>query len=463
MKKINRRTFLKNALATSAGTLAFPAILPSSVLGKNTPNDKINIGQIGCGRIARGHDIPETLNHDVARIIAVCDVDKKRMKDGKNLVEQFYAEKKGSKNYMDVEMYEDYRKLLLNPDIDAVIISTPDHWHVQPAIEASLAGKDVYLQKPVSLTVAESQLLRDVVKEQGTILQVGTQVRSTSKQFKYAAELVRNGRIGTLHTVIVNFPADDPGPEITRMPIPRHLNFDKWLGSTPEMPYSESAVHPNDGYGRPGWLWQEQFGAGMITGWGQHQFDLAAWGMGTEYTGPTSIEAMARFYKNRPRHVHGDFMVKTQYKNGVTMYANSRSPVVIRYEGSEGWIEVFRGDYSVTKDNPATSETNRKVLNASDPKILTSEIKEDEIRLYPITNEHHGNWLDCIRSRKQPMSPIEVGHHICTLCLISHIAMKIPGRLEWDPDKERFVNNDSANSMLSRPQRHPYGTNYIDM
>ncbi|MEX2404954.1 MAG: hypothetical protein WD625_12520, partial [Balneolales bacterium] len=141
----------------------------------------------------------------------------------------------------------------------------------------------------------------------------------------------------------------------------------------------------------------------------------------------------------------------------------SKRPVVIRYEGTEGWIDVFRGNYSVTPDNPATSEENRKVLNASDPKILTSKIKENELRLYEITNEHHGNWLDCIQTRKQPMSPVEVGHRVCSLCLISHIAMKIPGKLEWDPQNEQFTNSDLANSMLSREQREPYGTNYIEM
>lgn len=287
---MNRGTFLKNTLALSAGALAFPSIVPSSVIGKNVPNNKIQIGQIGCGRIARGHDMPETLNHDVARIVAVCDLDRKRREDGKKIVEDFYEEKTGSKNYLNVEMYEDYREMLLKDEIDAVIISTPDHWHIQPAIEAALAGKDVYLQKPVSLTVAESRLLRDVVKQQGTILQVGSQVRSTSPQFKRAAKLVRNGRIGDLHTAIVNFPADEPGKVIKEMPVPENLNYDMWLGSTPEMPYSEFAVHPNAGYSRPGWLWVEQFGAGMITGWGQHQFDLAAWEMDTERTGPKSVE-----------------------------------------------------------------------------------------------------------------------------------------------------------------------------
>ncbi|MEX0774059.1 MAG: Gfo/Idh/MocA family oxidoreductase [Balneolales bacterium] len=463
MKTIKRRTFLKNAAVTSAGAFVFPSIVPSSIFGNSVPNNKINIGQIGCGRIARSHDMPETLNHDVARIIAVCDLDRNRMADGKKLVEEFYANKTGSKNYINVKMYEDYREMLLNPDIDAVVISTPDHWHVQPAIEAALAKKDVYLQKPVSLTVAESRLLSDVARQQGTIVQIGAQVRSTSPQFKLAAELVRNGRIGQLHTVTVNFPADSPGAIIQEAPVPDHLNYDMWLGSTPEIPYSELGVHPQEGYGRPGWLWREQFGAGMITGWGQHQFDLAAWGMDTENTGPNSIEAMGQFRRNRPGHVHGDFMVKAEYENGITLYSHSKRPVVIRYEGTEGWIDVFRGNYSVTPDNPATSEENRKVLNASDPKILTSKIKENELRLYEITNEHHGNWLDCIQTRKQPMSPVEVGHRICSLCLISHIAMKIPGKLEWDPQNEQFTNSDLANSMLSREQREPYGTNYIEM
>lgn len=449
----------KTAATISSGVFA-PTIVPSSVFGKNAPSNKINIGQIGCGRIARGHDLPETLKLDAARLVAVCDVDGNRVKEGKEFVEKFYKEKTGKKNYIAPRMYEDYKEMLLNPDIDAVVISTPDHWHAQPAIEAALKGKDVYMQKPNSLTIAEGRMLCDVVKRQGIILQVGTQVRSAQQQFRRAAELVRNGRIGKLHTVKLSFPGDPSGISYDEMPTPSNLNYDMWLGSTPEVPYTEMGVHPQKGYARPGWLRREQFGAGMITGWGQHQFDLANWAMGTEYTGPLSVKAVAIFPKSGLWDVHGDFMVKMEYEDDVTVYANSESPVVIRYEGTEGWIEVFRGNYSVTDSDPVSPQA-REVLNASDPKILTSEINTNEIHLYR-SLDHHGNWLDCIKSREQPIVPVEVGHRACSICLISHIAMKLDRKLHWNPVSEQFVDDSEANSMLSRRQRFPYGTNYIN-
>jgi myo-inositol 2-dehydrogenase / D-chiro-inositol 1-dehydrogenase len=285
---MKRRSFLRQSSA-AAGLLALPSILPVSVLGNNSPGDKINIGQIGCGRIARDHDLPDTLKYEQARVVAVCDVDANRLLDGKRLVEDYYTKKYGP-GYLEVKMYGDYREMLANPEIDAVIISTPDHWHAQPALEAALAGKDIYLQKPTSLTIAEGRLLSDIVQRQGVILQVGTQQRS-SPQFRIAAELVRNGRIGQLHTVKIGLPGDPAGPVAEPMPVPPELNYDMWLGSTPEVPYTEIGVHPQVGYDRPGWLRVEQYGAGMITGWGQHHFDSAAWGMDTELTGPVSVEA----------------------------------------------------------------------------------------------------------------------------------------------------------------------------
>jgi myo-inositol 2-dehydrogenase/D-chiro-inositol 1-dehydrogenase len=456
---MKRRTFIKNSLAASAAAMAIPSIVPSSVFGKNAPGNKIHIGQIGCGRIARGHDLHDTLPFDVARVIAVSDLDSNRMKDGKKLVEDFYANKKGSSNYIEVRMYDDYREMLLNSDLDAVIISTPDHWHAQPAIEAALAGKDIYLQKPTSLTLAEGRLVADVVKRKGVIMQLGTQQRS-SPQFRIAAELVRNGRIGKLHTVKIGLPGDPSGPEAKEMPVPPNLNYDMWLGETPYVYYTEIGVHPQVGYDRPGWLRREQFGAGMITGWGQHHFDSAAWGMDTEHTGPISIEAVAEFPKSGLWDVHGDFMVKAEYANGVTQYTSGGFPNGIRYEGTEGWIFVSRGDYVATASDPVSQENSRKALDASDPAILTSEIKENEIHLYR-SNDQHGNWLDCIRSRKEPISPAEIGHRACSICLLSHIAMKLPRRLYWNPEKEQFINDEEANSMLSRPQRYPYGTDYI--
>ena len=438
--------------------LGFPTIVPASVFGKNAPSNKINIGQIGCGRIAREHDLPGTWQHDSARIVAISDVDSKRMKEGKELVEKYYTQKMGAP-YLNVKQYADYHDMLADKEIDAVIISTPDHWHSQPAMEAALAGKHIYLQKPTSLTIKEGRQLVDVVNRTGVVLQLGTQQRS-SEQFRVAAELVRNGRIGKLHTVRIGLPGDPSGPDAPAMSIPSNLNFDMWLGSTPEVPYTEIGVHPQHDYSRPGWLRHENYGAGMITGWGQHHFDSAAWGMDTDLTGPRYIEAVAEFPRSGLWNVHGDFMVKAEYDNGIVMLTSGGYPNGIRYEGTDGWIWVSRGNYVASASDPVSQGNNAKALDASDPKILQSKIGPEEIHLYK-SSEHHGNWLESIQTGKEPISPVEAGHRSCSVCLVSHIAMKLGRRLEWNPVTERFVNDDEANSHLSRTQRAPYGTDYV--
>ncbi|MDR1860144.1 MAG: Gfo/Idh/MocA family oxidoreductase [Bacteroidales bacterium] len=454
---MERRQFIKNVTG-AAGIIALPTIIPASVMGKNAPSNKIHIGQIGCGRIARSHDLAETLGFDSARIVAVCDLDKHRLADGKTLIDSYYK-KKNSESAVDTKMYDDYHDMLRNKDIDAVMISTPDHWHSQPAIEAAIARKDIYLQKPTSLTIEEGQQLVKAVRKNRVVFQVGTQQRSM-EQFRIAAELVRNGRIGRLHTVRIGLPGDPSGPDAPEMPVPDWFNYEMWLGSTPLVPYTEIRVHPQKGYDRPGWLRMEQFGAGMITGWGQHHFDSAAWGMDTELTGPVSIEAQADFPKSGLWDVHGDFFATAEYANGITMYTSGKFPNGIRYEGDKGWIFVTRGNYTASASDPVKAGQNQAALSASDPKILTSEIKDNEIHLYKSANQH-GNWLDCIKSRQDPISPVEIGHRACSVCLITHIAMKLKRKLQWDPDKELFVNDDEANSLLSRPQRAPYGTNNI--
>lgn len=454
---MQRRDFMKTtALATAA--LGFPTIVPASVFGKNAPSNRINIGQIGCGRIARDHDMPGTWQHEVAQFVAVSDVDSKRMADGKKHIEAYYTKKNG-KPYVDVKQYGDYREMLLNKEIDAVVISTPDHWHSQPAMEAALAGKHIYVQKPTSLTIKEGRQLVDVVNKTGVVLQLGTQQRS-SEQFRIAAELVRNGRIGKLHTVKIGLPGDPSGPDAPKMPVPSNLNFEMWLGSTPEVSYTEIGVHPQNDYSRPGWLRLENYGAGMITGWGQHHFDSAAWGMDTELTGPRFIEAVADFPRSGLWNVHGDFMVKAEYDNGITMLTSGGYPNGIRYEGTEGWIWVSRGNYQASSSDPVAKDNNAKALDASDPKILQSVIGPDEIQLIR-SDEHHGNWLGAIQGNNKLLSPVEIGHRACSVCLVSHIAMKMGRRLEWDAAKEEFVNDKEANSHLSRPQRRPWGTDYV--
>ena len=456
---MQRRNFIKKTSLSTAAAVAFPTIVPASVLGKDAPSNKINIGQIGCGRIAISHDMHDTLKFDQARIMAVCDLDSIRVDKAKAFVDKAYQEKTGKAKYMDTKTYDDYREMLLNKDIDAVMISTPDHWHSQPAMEAALAGKDIYLQKPTSLTVKEGQQLQAAVQQKNVILQVGTQQRAMP-QFRVAAELVRNGRIGKVHTVKIGLPGDPGGPEVTEMPVPKNLNYEMWLGSTPEIPYNEIGVHPQNDYSRPGWLRNRNYGAGMITGWGQHHYDSAAWGMNTELTGPISVEALSEFPKSGFWNVHGDFLVKHEYENGMSVYTSGGYTNGIKYIGDDGWIFVSRGSYQASASDPVDQEKSAKALNASDPKILTSVLGADEIHLEKI-NDQHGNWLDCIKTRKKPISPIEKGHRACSVCLISDIAMQFDRKLDWNPEIEMFVNDDEANAMLSRTQRKPYGTDNV--
>jgi predicted dehydrogenase len=455
---MSRRNALKVAargtFASSVLAAGFPAIVPASVFGATAPSNRINVGAIGAGRISRTHDMPGVWKYDHARIVAVCDLDSRRMEDAKALVNGYYAKKTG-KPYDGVIGYLDYKELLANKDVDAVLISTPDHWHALPAITAVEAGKDVYLQKPTSLTIAEGRALSNAVHRTGRIFQIGSQQRSAF-QWRFAAELVRNGRIGQLETVLVGLPGDPSGDEEPEMPVPKNLNYEMWLGSTPYVYYTEKRVHPQEGYDRPGWLRCEQFGAGMITGWGAHHLDCAHWAMDTEHTGPVEISGTAEFPKKGLWDVHGPFKTEGVYANGVRMIVSGEFPNGIRFEGTEGWIFVSRGNESVTASDPVEKLKDAKALAASDPKILTSVIGPDEIHLYA-SRDHHGNWLDCVRSRQQPITPVEVAHRSCSACLLHHIAMKTKRTLHWDPIKERFRNDDEANAMLSRPQRWPYG------
>lgn len=454
---VSRRDFMKTAVtgtvASSIAAIGFPTIVPASVLEGNGPSNRINVGAIGTGRISREHDLPGVWRYDNAQIIAVCDLDSKRVDDAKKLVNGYYSKKTG-KPYDGVTGYGDYRELLQNKDIDAVLISTPDHWHALIGIHAVEAGKDVYMQKPASLTIAEGRALSNTVHRTGRIFQVGSQQRS-SLQFRYAAELVRNGRIGQLKTVSVGLPADPAGNDEPEMPIPKNLNYEMWLGSTPYVYYTEKRVHPQLDYSRPGWLRCEQFGAGMITGWGSHHIDCAHWAMDTEYTGPIEVSGWAEFPKKGLWDVHGKFRTEALYASGVKMIVSTELPNGIKFEGTEGWIFVSRGNESVTASDPQAKLKDSKALSASDPKIITSVIGPQEIHLYE-SKEHHGNWLECIKTRKPPIAPIEVGHRSCSACLIHQIAMKLKRKVHWDPLKERFKNDDEANSMLSRAQRSPY-------
>jgi predicted dehydrogenase len=447
----SRRTFLKTSLGAAAAA-GFPTIVPSSVFGQLAPSNRINVGAIGVGRISRGHDLPGIWKYDQAKIMAVCDLDANRVELGKALINGYYSKKTG-KPYDGVTGYHHYRELLANKDIDAVVISTPDHQHAILAVDAVRAKKDVYLQKPASLTISEGRHMSDQVTASKQILQIGSQQRSW-KQFYRACELVRNGRIGEIKHVEIGLPGDPAGGDPAPMPVPTGFQYDAWLGSTPEVPYTVDRVMPLQGFSRPGWLRMEQFGAGMITGWGAHHVDTAHWGMNTELTGPVEIWGTAEFPTSGLWDVHGKFLTHTRYANGITMDISGDFPNGIKWYGTKGWIFVTR-DEMTTPTATAGQTAKIEPLMASDPKILDSVIGPGEVHLYQ-SDDQHGNWLDCIKSRKAPTAPAEIGHRACSTCLLHHIAMKTKRHLHWDPAKERFINDDAANAMLSRPQRAPY-------
>ena len=449
----SRREFLSNTVKASA-LMAIPSIVPSSVFGKIAPSNRINVAAIGTGRISRVHDLPGVWQHNYAQIVAVCDLDSLRAEDGKKLVNEYYTSRDG-KPFDGVKVYTDYRELLLNKDVDAVLISTPDHTHAMIGAAAARAKKHIYMQKPASLTIAEGRIISDVVTKSGVKFQIGSQQRST-EQFRYAAELVRNGRIGKLKTVYVGLPGDPPGGNANEQPVPKNLNYDMWLASTPLVYYTEDRVHPQNGYGRPGWLRCEQFGAGMITGWGAHHIDSAHWGMGAERSGPVEIWCdKAEFATSGLWDVHGIFKTEALYAGGVKMIVSNEFQNGIKFEGTAGWIFVSRGDYQVTGSDPGAKSEQAKKLDAGDPKILTSVIGEKEFH-FTVSKSHHGNWLEAIRDDKETIAPVEEAHRACSACLLHHITMKLKRKIYWDPATERFKNDDEANRMLSRSQRKEY-------
>jgi predicted dehydrogenase len=428
-------------------------ILPSRVWGAN---DRIRVGQIGCGRIAHAHDMPGVIKSDLADYVAVCDLDAKRRADGVERVEKAYAERnvKAPK----IGSYGHYQELLGRKDIDAVVISTPDHWHAELALAAVHAGKDVYLQKPFTMTHAEGVLLRDAVKRTGRILQVGSQQRSW-EQFRRAAELIRSGRIGHVQRVEIGLPTDPTAPDAPPEPVPATFDYNQWLGPTPFAYYTEMRVHPREGYGRGGWLRNDHFCLGMITGWGAHHYDTMHWALEFEHTGPSHVEGKGEFPPaDRIWNVHGAYDITLQYPKNVVVNVSDKHNTGLKFIGDEGWIWVTREGTGATSSDPQAKGANLPPLDASDPKILDPK---GVSRPLPVSKEHHKNWLESVHSRKPPLAPAEVGHRSNAACIVSWIAMKLGRPLEWDPKTERFKNDDEANSMLTRGERAPYGAAHL--
>jgi predicted dehydrogenase len=419
--------------------VAFPAIVPASVFGAAAPSERITVGCIGVGRMGNG-DLGEALGFQHVQVVAVCDLDSRRAQLAQKRVESTYAKRSGGGDYKGCAVYGDFRELVARSDIDAVQIATPDHWHTLLALAAARAGKDIFLQKPLTLTIQEGRILSDTVRRHNRIFQVGSQQRS-DKEFRTACELVRNGRVGKLHTIKVGFGTDPGcGPKPT-MPVPENLDYEMWLGPAPRAPYTEERVHPQNSLSaRPGWLRISDYGAGMITGWGSHHLDIVQWGMGTEDTGPVEIQGEAEFPKDGLWDVHGPFRIEYTYANGVKVICadEKKVPSGVTFEGDQGRVWVTRGR-----------------MDAEPKSLLQETIGAGETKLY-VSNHHKANFYECVQSRQPTIAPVEVAHRSCTICLLGDIAMRLGRKLRWDPAKEQFVNDEAANKMLSKPMRAPW-------
>jgi len=451
---VTRRDFVRTA-AGAAALFSAPLIVPSRLFGADAPSNRIRVGHIGCGRIASGHDMPGVFKSGLAEVVAVCDLDTKRLAAGKALVEKFNRD--AGQTIPEIATFADYKELLARKDIDAVTISLPDHQHAEVALAAVFAGKDIYLQKPFTMTHAESVLLRDAVAKSGRILQVGSQQRSWGphEQFRKACEFVRSGRVGRIKGVEIGLPIDPTKPDDPVQPVPANLDYDRWLGPTPEVYYTEQRVHSQtDVASRPGWLRNESYCLGMITGWGAHHFDVAHWGMDQEHGGPSRIEGKGEFPTNKIWNVHGAYHVELTYPGDIRMTVSDKFQNGIKFIGDEGWIFVARNEGATASDPKSNTPGNLHWLAASDPKLLDPEGVKVK---FPASLSHHKNWLECVKSRAMPLSPAAMAHHSNTACILSWIAMKTARPLTWDTKAEHFINDAEANALLSRPERAGYG------
>lgn len=422
MKPISRRQFVR----TSAAVVAVPSLIPAHVLGANAPSNQITVGFIGTGDHGTHWNLARYLQLPVARVVAVCDVDGPRMAHAKQLVDERYQNQ-------DCTTTKDFQDILARPDIDAVMISTPDHWHTLISVLAVRAGKDVQCEKP-TLTIDEGKIEIREVRRYKRVFQTSTEDRSVPVYHRMA-ELVRNGRIGKLQKIEVILPKQPTFPgNPTPQPQPPELDYEMWLGPARYAPYTKDRVFFNFR-----WLWD--YSGGIITDWGAHLFDTAQWGNNTERSGPTEIEGTGTFWEGGLFNTVKDYDVTYRYANGVVMTCKPGNPS-IKFIGTEGWVgnRGWRG-----------------ALEASSPAILHSKIGPNDIHLYTNPAGEHADFLKCVKSRQDPYLPVDIGHRVSTVCHLANIALRLGRKLHWDPVQEVFLNDDAANEMRQvRPMRSPW-------
>jgi predicted dehydrogenase len=443
---MQRREFLRSSLVLTAAACSGPFIVPGSVLGRSAPSNRIALGVIGCGNQSTV-DLPEWLAKDDCQVVAVCDVNKGSYgyktdkqflgrEPQRDFVNKFYANKAASGSYKGCGMHTDFRELLARSDIDAVEVVVPDHWHAIMTVLAARAGKDIYCQKPLTLKVREGQQMIAAVRKYQRILQTGSQWRSNALM-RRACELVRNGRIGKVQrveTYVAENNFSGPGPGWQEMPVPAGFDYDTWLGPAPMAPYHKDRCLYKFRFVR-------DYSGGQTTNFGCHSNDLVQWALGTDDTCPVEFEDTGSEFPpkgdlfNTPTKV----AFRARYASGVVLECKT-DPLSFgaKFEGTEGWLRV----------------TSNKI-ECEPGSVKDSPIKDQETHLYVSAN-HYQNFLDCVKSRKEPIEPVETGHHTATLCHLGNIAMILKRKIKWDPAKEEIVGDPEAAAMLTRPLRAPW-------
>lgn len=414
MISLSRRQFL----IASAGVLWRSRL-------RAAPSERITVGMIGTGSHGVGVNLKSFLAQSDAQVVAVCDIDRPRMENACRLVNDKYGNK-------DCAMHTDFREVIARPDVDAVMISTPDHWHTPISLMALRAGKDVICEKP-TLTIEEGRVLSDTVRRLGKVFQTSTEDRSVHVYHRMA-ELVRNGRIGKLQRIQVGLPSGSNRiVEATPQPVPDGFNYEMWLGPAPWAPYCAARCHYQ-------FRWIFDYSGGMLTDWGAHLLDTAQWGNDTEHSGPVEVQGTGKRFADGLYDTFYEFDIQYRYANGVEMTVDGRG-VRIKFIGTDGWVgnTGWRGP-----------------LEASSKAILNSVIAENELHLYTCAGGEHRNFLDCVKSRKDPYFPAEIGHRCATVMHMGNIVMLLGRKLRWDPVKEEFLNDETANRMRRRFMREPW-------
>lgn len=426
---LSRRTVLKRGLAGIVAYGVAPNFFPSALFGKSAPSNRLSIGIVGNGLIAASHIGTLLGRPEDCRIVATCDVNRGKAEKARDRMETSYGKAKASgARARGVDIVATHEELVARDDIDVVFVCTPDHWHAAVAAAAMRAGKDVYCEKPLTLTVREGRVLVDLARRYGRVLQTGTQQRS-NKSFRKAAEIVRNGWIGDITLITTRLGTFPPALPLPEEPIPAGFDYDRWLGPTPWRPYNEKRVKGDYG---GGWRCFFEYGGRKNGDWGAHHFDIMQNALGMDDSGP--VEFIPKGYEGTKYQTH-------VYANGTRVERNDdpNSKAMIEFKGTKGTVWVSRDDF----------------LESDPPGLVTRPLRGDEVHLYASDN-HHTDFFNCIRTRQRPISDVEVGHRSATVCHLNVIAAQLGRPIRWDPKKEEIVGDPVAARLLDRPRRAGY-------